>query len=79
MKPFVYGSWSVAMKQLEGVSAVDWVSVCQGSLEQFQGSAVVCSLVQFQEAYPLQCVETLGFYDKLIPSHLLDRCVGPPS
>ena len=41
MKPFVYGSWSVAMKQLEGVSAVDWVSVCQGSLEQFQGSAVV--------------------------------------
>ena len=59
VKPFAYGSWSVAMKQLKVVSAVDWVSVCQGLLEQFQGSAVVCSLVQFQEAYPLQCVELL--------------------
>ena len=42
----------VTMKQVKGVSAVDRESVCQGSLEQFQGSAVVCSLVQFQEAYP---------------------------
>ena len=69
----------MVVKQLKGVSAVDWVSVCQGSIEQFQGSAVVCSLVHFQEAYPLQCVETSGFFDKLTPSHLLDRSVGPPS
>ena len=55
------------MKQVKGVSAVDKKSVCQGSLEQFQGSAAVCSLVQFQEAYPLQCVETSGFFDKLTP------------
>ena len=56
------------MKQVKGVSAVDRESACQGSLEQFQGSAVVvCSLEQFQEAYPLQCVETSGFFYKLTP------------
>ena len=55
------------MKQVKGVSAVERESVCQGSLEQFQGSTVVCSLVQFQEAYPLQCVETSGFFYKLTP------------
>ena len=57
----------VTMKQVKGVSADDRESVCQGSLEQFQGSAVVCSLVQFQEAYPLQCVETSGYFYKLTP------------
>ena len=55
------------MRQVRGFSAVDRESVCQGSLEQFQGSAVVCSLEQFQEAYPLQCVETSGFFEKLTP------------